>query len=237
MKIASKPLNEAERLRVLHSYRILDTEPEAGFDHLAEVAAYISGSPIALISLIDSDRQWFKAKIGMDVDETPRDVAFCSHAILTPRSPLVVNDTLRDPRFADHPLVLGDPKIRFYVGVPLTTADDQALGTLCVVDRAPKVLEPDALRSLEAIGEQVVSLLELRLVSARMAEALERVHAMREMLPICSYCKCVRDEDDDWQAVEGFLQKQMGAELSHGICPACLLEHHGISPSNGSTNR
>lgn len=161
MQIAPLPPDETARLCALQCYAILDTAPEATFDKLTRLAAQLCGTPIALVSLIDAHRQWFKSKVGIEVTETPRDVAFCAHAILQPEM-LIVPDTLTDARFARNPLVTADPGIRFYAGTPLMTAAGQALGTLCVIDRTPRTLTPQQMEILQVLGQQVVTQLELR---------------------------------------------------------------------------
>jgi diguanylate cyclase (GGDEF)-like protein len=162
MPAAPLPPDEAERLACLRACDVLDTAAEEAFTRLARFAGRLAGTPIALVSLIDADRQWFKARVGLDVDETPRDRAFCAHAILRPGEPLIVPDALKDSRFADNPLVTGAPGIRFYAGVPLVTEDGHALGTLCVIDRVPRELQPEQVEALTLLAGTVSTSLELR---------------------------------------------------------------------------
>jgi len=164
-------MDEAGRLAALRRYRILDTEPEQAFDDLALLASQICGTPMALISLVDRDRQWFKSRVGVSVAETSRDVAFCAHAIAQPDL-FVVPDALADARFRENPLVKSDPRIRFYAGAPLITPDGHALGTICVVDRVPRKLSPEQRAALEALRRQVVAQLELRKGLVELAAAL-----------------------------------------------------------------
>ena len=156
-----KPSNEAKRLKVLWQYDVLDTVPEAMFDDLTELAASICEAPIALVSLVDEDRQWFKSAQGISERETSRDVSFCAHAICQPDL-FVVPDARKDPRFKDNPLVVGEPGIRFYAGMPLNTPDGYALGTLCVIDKKTRTLTAFQRRALHLLARVVVSQLELR---------------------------------------------------------------------------
>jgi two-component system cell cycle sensor histidine kinase/response regulator CckA len=158
---AATPENEKKRLKVLWQYDLLDTVPEVVFDDLTELAACICEAPIALISLVDEKRQWFKSKFGTTVNETSRDVSFCSHAIQ--QSDLfIVPDATKDQRFANNPLVTSDPKIRFYAGAPLMTPDGYALGTLCVIDKVPRELRPEQKQALRLLARHIISQLELR---------------------------------------------------------------------------
>jgi len=153
--------SEKKRLKVLWQYEVLDTVPEEVFDDLTELAARICEAPIALISLVDEDRQWFKSRIGTTLSETSRDSSFCCYAITQPDL-FVVSDASKDPRFAQNPLVKAEPKIRFYAGAPLVTPDGHALGTLCVIDKVPRELRPDQQQALRILAHHVVSQLELR---------------------------------------------------------------------------
>lgn len=163
---------EAERLAHLHRLDILDTAREQSFDDIAQLAMTLCEVPIAVVSLIDRDRQWFKSCLGLDGTETPRDVAFCAHAILSPDNLLIVEDALLDERFNDNPLVVGEPHIRFYAGAPLVTNAGYALGTLCIIDRVPRKLSELQLSTLKLLAGQVMQLLQLR--EANLALAQER---------------------------------------------------------------
>jgi GAF domain-containing protein len=153
--------NEAARVDALHKYAILDTEPEQAFDDLVLLASFICKTPIAMISLVDEDRQWFKAKVGVSISETSREIAFCSTAIQQP-DVFVVPDTLNDERFRNNPLVVSEPKVRFYAGAPLIDGEGNALGTICVIDRIPREFVPDQQAALKALSRLVLAQLEFR---------------------------------------------------------------------------
>lgn len=162
MTPAPRPPDEEARLDALRRYDVLDTAPEAPFDELVQLAARLLDVPIALVSLVDRDRQWFKARVGLDAAQTPRDVAFCAHAVCDRERPLVVQDAATDPRFKDNPLVTGAPGVRFYAGAPLVTPSGQAIGTLCAIDRVPRTPSPEQVQLLGALARQAVAQLELR---------------------------------------------------------------------------
>jgi signal transduction histidine kinase len=162
MIVPQIPKNENERLKALKSYSILDTLPETDYDDLTSIAAEICGTPIALISLIDEERQWFKSHHGVDATETPKEYAFCAHAINDIDNTFIIPDSRKDERFHDNPLVTNEPNVIFYAGVPLVNSQKLALGTLCVIDHTPKQLSPSQIKSLRALANQVINLLELR---------------------------------------------------------------------------
>ncbi len=174
------PKNEPARLQALRDYGILDTAAEAEFDDFTLLAAQICGTPVALISLVDADRQWFKSRIGLDASEMPRDQAFCAHALHQP-DVFMVPDAGLDPRFSDNPLVTGGPNICFYAGAPLVTDEGHALGTLCVIDRVPRTLTSDQQAALQALSRQVIARLELRRQLAERTR-VERERATSEAL-------------------------------------------------------
>lgn len=226
MIAAPLPLNEAERLAILRRFEILDTPAEPLFDDIATVAATICDTPIALITLVDEGRQWFKARIGLEGSETSRDEAFCAHAILD-SAVMQVPDATRDRRFEDNPYVTGEPSVRFYAGAPLDVGDGVRLGTLCVIDRQPRQLTARQEAALQALSRQVVALLEHRRVAADLASALERVRTLSGLLPICAYCKKVREDDAYWTSVESYVRARADVQFSHGICPSCAEAHWG----------
>jgi anti-sigma regulatory factor (Ser/Thr protein kinase) len=215
--------SENARVEALRSYKILDTDPEKAFDDLTVLASHICETPIALISLVDTDRQWFKSRVGVSITETAREVAFCARAIQ--QSDLfVVPDATKDPRFSSNPLVVSDPKIRFYAGAPFASSSGYPLGTLCVVDMVPRELSDSQRNALQALSRQVQAQLELRrnllelraaLAERDRAEAerdrtilelqhsLEHVSRLSGLLPACSACKLDMTISADPNAISG----------------------------------
>ena len=190
-----RPLNEAQRLEELRRYALLDTAPEKAFDNITALTARIFSVPIATVTLIDEDRQWFKAKVGVSVKETSRDISFCAHAIKQTEL-FIIPDATQDLRFANNPLVTSDPKIRFYAGAPLITPDGYALGTLCVIDKVPRELRSEQQQALRVLARHVMMQLELR----RHAKDLNEAHKARE---------ATREELDKVQAENAELKREL----------------------------
>src|SRR5262245_59891460 len=177
---APKP-TEKKRLAVLWQYELLDTVPEEVFDDLTELAARICEAPIALISLVDENRQWFKSKVGVTVSEMTRDISFCAHAIKQ-EGLFIIPDATKDKRFSHNPLVTSDPKIRFYAGAPLVTPDGHALGTLCVIDKVARELRPEQQQALRVLARHVMTQLEIRRHASELAAAHKAREATRDEL-------------------------------------------------------
>jgi anti-sigma regulatory factor (Ser/Thr protein kinase) len=201
--------DETARLTELRRYKILDTEPERAFDDLVMLAAQICAAPMALLTLIDAERQWFKARVGVTRTETSRSVSFCAHA-MQQREPFIIADACGDERFRENPMVTGDPGIRFYAGAALTSTEGHPLGSLCVIDRVPRTLRTDQLEALDALRRQAEAQLELRrnLIDLRAAlaardraeeaqielvgelrAALDNVSRLSALIPFCSTCR------------------------------------------------
>jgi two-component system, sensor histidine kinase len=174
MTAALMPPDEAERLAALLAYDVLDSSPEQPFDDLVRLAATLCGTPIAAVSLVDADRQWFKASVGLDVSETPRQISFCAHAMLDADRVMEVPDATRDERFADNPLVTGDFHLRLYAGAPLVSPAGAALGALCVIDRVARPLTPEQRDGLAILAREVVARLELRRDLVLLRRKIER---------------------------------------------------------------
>jgi two-component system, cell cycle sensor histidine kinase and response regulator CckA len=179
MNASGRAAGDDDRLAALRGYQILDTPPEPALDELTELAAALCAAPSAAIAIVDDTRQWFKSRVGWNLTQTRRDVAFCAH-VLDQGSPLVVPDATRDPRFADNPLVTGEPAIRFYAGAPLTTPEGHVLGALCVMDRVPRELTDSQLRGLAALGRQVMVQLEMRRQTSELRERESRLQESEE---------------------------------------------------------
>jgi PAS domain S-box-containing protein len=230
MPKALLPLNEADRLKALRSYQILDTAYDNTFDNLVRLAARITGCPTALISFVDEDRQWFKARLGQTATETSRDAAFCAHTILDPAHPLIVNDATADARFADNPLVTADHGIRFYAGMPLVTPNGHALGSLCVIDYAPRRIDPACIDLLQGLALAVISSLELRkaaaMATAMADDAVSRFAQVIEALPTAVV---LTGSDGRLRMINQGTERLFGykrAELQGGFLEILVPERH-----------
>lgn len=233
MKCARILENEEERLIALLAYDVMDTDPEQAYDDLTRIASEICGTPIALVSLVDDERQWFKSKVGLDAEETSREIAFCPHAILEPTQVFVVPDALEDERFADNPLVTGEPHIRFYAGAPLVNSDGLAMGTLCVIDHQPRQLEETQLATLEALARQVVGQLELRKKNLELRRAVTSLKSANEDLQdftafaahdlrsplnrILAYSSFLKDQEDGKLSPESAADLQRISDSAKGM--------------------
>jgi GAF domain-containing protein len=175
------PKSEAKRIEILWQYDVLDTPPEKSFDELTSLAAYICEAPVALITLVDEDRQWFKSKVGISLKETSRDISMCAHAILQ-KNLLIVPDATQDKRFKDNPFVVSEPKIRFYAGAPLISPAGQALGTLCVIDKVPRELTGDQKEALRILARHVMAQLELRRQTRELGRSRDDCEQLRKDL-------------------------------------------------------
>lgn len=220
MILAPIPRNEKARLEALRRYALLDTKPEQSYDDMTMLASYICETPMALMTLVDEQRQWFKSKVGFTSDETSREFSFCAHAILTP-DVMIVPDATKDERFHDNPFVVEDPNIRFYAGAPMTTVDGYALGTICVLDRTPKTLTEKQRASLAALSRQAGILIEMRRTLTDLRDAMNAVKLIGGIIPVCSNCKRIRNEHNVWIGLEKYVGEHTEAKLSQGTCPDC----------------
>lgn len=231
MEIAALPDNEQQRLQALYDYQILDTENEKVFDDLVRLAADICATPIALISLVDPNRQWFKASFGLGAKETSRDIAFCSHAILQ-KDIMEVEDTFLDRRFYDNPLVLDDPNIRFYAGAQLTTPDGYKLGTLCTISDKPHKLTDKQRSSLLILADEVVSRIELHKKIRLLNEQRLALSHKNQELEVINYLQSLYIENTDLDGIlRAFLKAAMTfTGASFGIIGQIIKDHSDGMP-------
>lgn len=235
MQTPQIPTDEAQRLAKLRSLQILDTPASARFDRITRLATHLLSVPVALVSLVDQDRQWFKSRVGLDASETSRDISFCGHVVAND-APLLVHDAAADPRFIGNPLVTSDPQIRFYAGYPLRLGPTSPLGAFCVIGFEPRTLDATEARLLEDLADLVVDELraiELSRTVDSLAASTERLEAQAvdgALVPICSYCKHVRDPDDTWEPIERYVHREFGATFTHGICRPCYDTVRAATP-------
>ena len=223
MKIAPLPQNEQERLAELRKYNILDTEPEAVFESMVQLASYICKTPIAAISLVDENRQWFKAIVGVDAKETPRDIAFCAHAILQDE-PMVVPNALLDERFHDNPLVTDGPGIRFYAGVPLVTLSGLHLGTLCVIDTEAREIAQEQLDAIKTLADGVMAHLDLRLSHKEIRKYVDKLQLSATIFETASENIVLTDQNNCFITVNPAFTATTGYSLEEikGLTPKIL---------------
>lgn len=208
--------NEPRRLHALGDYKIMDSLPEQAYDDFAKLASIICDTPIALITLLDDHRQWFKANIGLNVSETPRSQAFCAHAIINPDQIMTIEDAMLDERFATNPLVTADPHIRFYAGAPLVTPGGEALGTICVIDREPRKLTDGQAEALRILSREIIVQLELR----RSIAVLEQVALDQEQ-----YVELMHEYQRDMEKVRTTLEAQSVTDVLTGVQNRRSFDH------------
>ena len=210
-------MEEPARLREIGLYEELNDKSRLVLDELVELAASICETPISLVSIVDRDEQKFWARTGLEATSTPRDWAFCAHTIME-QDMLVVEDATRDERFAENPLVLSDPNIRFYAGAPIGMASGASLGSLCVIDRTPRVLTEPQRKALYVLRNAVVAHLEV-------SRAMRDLKSVEKMIPMCAWCRSVRQDspegegEDEWMPLERYVARN--GNVSHGVCPQC----------------
>lgn len=209
MIIAELPIEEELRLLDLASYDIMDTHAENDFDELVELASQICNCPISLITLLDKDRQWFKAKVGLDDDSTSRDVAFCSHAILQ-KNVMEIQDATKDIRFADNPLVTGELNIRFYAGAPIISPDGYNLGTICIIDHKPKKLSKEEERTLVLLSNQVTKLLELKKKNKLIRNRAEEMIGLKSAV----ISKAIETQEKDKHHIASNLHEELAQQIA-----------------------
>lgn len=212
LRVAPLPFDETRRLEILAEYDVLDSPAEVSFDAITTLAAELLGVPIALVSIVDADRQWFKSRYGLAVPETPRSVSFCSHVVAS-GAPLVVSDAFDDARFADNPLVTGEPRVRFYAGSPLRTPGGQVLGTLCAIDHEARQLTPRQLELLDLLAGQVVALLELRRRNLLLIEERRTTTRMNRFFELTPDLFCTADDSLHFRELNPAWEKTLGWSL------------------------
>lgn len=240
MIVAPIPENESERLNELKNFQILDSPEEQDYDDVVKLASAICNTPMSLVSLVDSQRQWFKARIGIDDPETNRDVAFCAHAILNDEL-MVVPNAIEDERFFDNPYVINNPNVRFYAGMPLVTRSGYKIGTLCVLDSQPRELTEEQKFALRTLGKQVINMMELRMKNQR----LNRLNSLQNKFlaiishdvrnPLVSVKSMIDMMESEMITADDFkmLSDQLGEHVTHTVDLLNNLIDWGISQTKG----
>ncbi len=230
--VASRSDDEDARLAAVHASSLLDSGPEDRYDDLTRLAAAVCRVPIALLSVVDADRIYFKSRFGLAVRESPFPNSMCGRTVRS-REFTVVPDALSDPEFARHPLVSAEPFVRFYAGAPLLAPGGHAIGTLCVLDRVPRTLDAEQQLALVLLARQVVELVERERTVRELRRAVETSTALSAHVVLCAWCKRVRIEGGGWDALERVLERELGAVVSHGICADCEGVHFAKPPTSG----
>lgn len=220
MKKAKIPFNENERLRALVNYSILDTVEEQVFDDITNLASVICGTPIALISLVDEKRQWFKSHHGLLARETPRDLAFCAHVVFDEKI-LIVEDSFADERFKDNPLVTNAPHVRFYAGAPLITPDGFNIGTLCVIDTVPKKITNEQIQALQSLSRLVINQMELKVNNSKLVISSNEMLAVREAYSVVEYNLdgIILNANESYQKLSGYTFEELVGQHHHIFIP------------------
>lgn len=213
------------RVDALTEYAILDSDPEPRFDALTKILSLALDLPVAVISLVDADREWTKAAYGVAPASLPTEPGFAAEAI-TSGGLSVIEDVAADPRFAAHPLVTGPRQLRFFVGAPLEIECGHRIGSLWALGPEPRTLLPRETELLRTLAQQVVEMLELRRTEAQLEDAVQRIRTLASLIPICSHCRKVRDDENHWSTLERLVQAKTGSRFTHGICPECVREHY-----------
>ena len=231
MSATDDPLLDPERLRALRATGLLEDEPSEALERLTRLASRIIDAPVSLVSMVDEDRQVFAAEVGLEEPwasrgETPLAYSFCQHVVRN-RDALVVGDATEDDRVRDNPSIeeLG---VRSYAGMPMTTADGHVLGSFCVIDDRPREWSEGELEILRDLASAAVTEIELRRTADALERALSKIRTLEGLIPLCAWCRKVRDDAGYWQELERYVREKAGVEITHGICPSCAEEMEGV---------
>lgn len=224
MAEAPSTLTDPERLEALRATGLLNPDPKPTLQRLTRLASRFIGAPVSLVSLVDKDRQVFAASIGLEEPwnsrgETPLSHSFCQH-VVTSGEALVVTDARRDPRVKQN-LAIDDIGVEAYAGVPLETTEGHRLGSFCVIDGQPRVWTDEELEVLYDLAQAAMSEIELRATAIALDDALASVRTLKGLIPVCSWCSKVRDDEGFWNGLVEYMARHAGVQVSHGICPSC----------------
>jgi GAF domain-containing protein len=215
-------------VHTLHEYAMLDSDPEPRFDAITKILSLALELPVVLISLVHADREWVKVAYGVEPDAVLGELASLGFGaeVIGSADLLVVEDAAADPRFAAHPLVTGPQQLRFFVGAPLEIQGGHRIGSLCALGPTPRTLAPREAELVRMLALQVVEMLALRRTEAELEGARQRIRTLATLIPICSHCRKVRDDENHWSTLERLVQAKTGSRFTHGICPECVREHY-----------